>query len=207
MIGVLDYGVGNLASVINMFKKVGVNACLVKSEVELMQVEKCILPGVGAFDHGISKLKQADYFQLLEQRVLQESMPILGICLGMQLLFEASEEGELSGLGWLSGKVKRFHFSDPAYKVPHMGWNRVRPTRENSLLDKSSDELRFYFVHSYYVCPSDPSVILATCDYGGEFTAAVNYQNIYGMQFHPEKSHKFGMEVFKKFATLETVSC
>lgn len=203
MIVIIDYGIGNLASVLNMFKKIGVRDVKVSNKPEeIAAATKLLLPGVGAFDAGMNQLEQSGLVPVLNKKVLDEKAPILGICLGMQLLTKRSEEGLMPGLGWIDAETVKFNL-DPALKlkVPHMGWNYINVNRENKLIDMQSKN-RFYFVHSYYVKCFDKSQSLATSHFGTDFTCMVNKDNIYGAQFHPEKSLKFGMKVLENFATL-----
>jgi glutamine amidotransferase len=203
MIIIIDYGIGNLASVLNMFKKIGVRDVTVSGKPEeIAAATKLLLPGVGAFDAGMNHLEQSGLVPVLNKKVLDEKTPILGICLGMQLLTKRSEEGVKPGLGWIDAETVKFNL-DPALKlkVPHMGWNYINVNRENKLIDMQSKN-RFYFVHSYYVKCFDESQSLATSHFGTDFTCMVNKDNIYGAQFHPEKSLKFGMKVLENFATL-----
>lgn len=206
MIVVLDNEMGNAGSVINMIKRAGGSAILSSDPEVIKKAEKLILPGVGSFDRGITNLRQSTFFDVLTEKVLKDKTPFLGICLGMQLLFENSEEGELPGLGWIKGNVKRFNFAGlndaSTLKIPHMGWNLVKATKINKLLPDNEIELRYYFVHSYHVECNDPSDILATSPYGYEFTCAVQRDNIFGAQFHPEKSHRFGLGLLRKFIEL-----
>lgn len=201
MIGIVDYGIGNVGSILNMYKRLGIEAMLVSLPDQVNEVKKLILPGVGAFDTGMGRLRKAGFEEALSNNVLNEGKPILGICLGAQMLFEKSEEGELPGLGWIRGKVVKFDKSRlNGLKVPHMGWTDIKVINENSLLNDFHDNPRFYFVHSYHFMPERNEDILATCNYGYEFPCAVQKGNVYGAQFHPEKSHKFGMQVLKNFA-------
>ncbi|MBI2722918.1 MAG: imidazole glycerol phosphate synthase subunit HisH [Bacteroidetes bacterium] len=203
MIVIIDYGLGNLASVLNMFKKIGVKDVTVSGNKEIIsKATKLLLPGVGAFDAGMNNLTQSGLIPLLNQKVLQEKVPILGICLGMQLLTKRSEEGKNAGLGWIDAETVKFN-PDPSLKlkVPHMGWNYIQVKRQNPLIDSQSKN-RFYFVHSYYVKCFDESQSLATSNFDIDFTCMVNKDNIFGAQFHPEKSLKFGMKVFENFAKL-----
>lgn len=203
MIVIIDYGLGNLASVLNMFKKVGVKDVAVSGNEDVIsKASKLLLPGVGAFDAGMNNLTQSGLIPLLNQKVLQEKVPVLGICLGMQLLTKRSEEGQNAGLGWIDAETVKFN-PNPALKlkVPHMGWNYIKVKRENPLIDLQSKN-RFYFVHSYYVKCFDENQSLATSNFDIDFTCMVNKDNIFGAQFHPEKSLKFGMKVFENFARL-----
>jgi glutamine amidotransferase len=196
---VIDYGSGNLASVVNMIRHEGGEAHIITEPDQLAAADKLILPGVGAFDHGISSLRQRGWIAPLEQAVLERKVPIMGICLGMQLLTRGSEEGQEPGLGWLDAHARRFRPADVKLKVPHMGWNEVRQMREDVLLPLVETTRRFYFVHSYLVECANPEDVLLECDYGETFVAAFRRANIWGFQFHPEKSHKFGMEIFRHF--------
>lgn len=203
VIKILDYGMGNTASMLNMFRKAGGKAELCSKPNELDSATAIILPGVGSFDNGMIKLENSGLLEVLCHKVLEEKVPFLGICLGMQMLFEKSEEGVIPGLGWIRGNVIRFKFSDTqslqSLKVPHMGWNVVHPKTYVNLFSGLEDEARFYFVHSYHVNCTDLSDILATANYGYEFTCSVRHDNIWGAQFHPEKSHRFGIQFFKNF--------
>ncbi len=205
MIVILDYGMGNTASVLNMVRKAGGDA-IVTSELDLIKsASAIIMPGVGSFDNGMSKLNNLGLSIIIIQKVLVEKTPFIGICLGMQMLFERSDEGQLPGLGWLAGDVTRFDFSvlddevGQRLKVPHMGWNVVKPVEFETLYGKLKREPRFYFVHSYHVNCKDVGDILATSFYGYEFTCSVRKDNIWGVQFHPEKSHRFGLQFFRNF--------
>lgn len=203
MIVIIDYGIGNLASVLNMFRKIGVRDVKISGKPEeIGTATKLLLPGVGAFDAGMSQLEQSGLVPVLNKKVLEEKTPILGICLGMQLLTKRSEEGVKPGLGWIDAETLKFNL-DPSLKlkVPHMGWDYIHVKRDNKLVDMESRN-RFYFVHSYYVKCFDESQSLATSTFGHDFTCMVNKENIYGAQFHPEKSLKFGMKVLENFAKL-----
>lgn len=203
MISVLDYGMGNSASILNMIHKAGGEANICSSPKCLENASVILLPGVGSFDNGMTKIKALGLLDVLESKVLIEKIPFLGICLGMQLLFEKSEEGKLPGLAWLKGEVTKFDFLDlnqtQSLKVPHMGWNLVKPSDFENLYAGLEDEARFYFVHSYHVNCHNPSDVLATSHYGYDFTCSVRHENIWGAQFHPEKSHRFGIRFFKNF--------
>lgn len=204
MIVIIDYGVGNVHSILNMFKKIGVEAKLSESPEELLLADKVILPGVGSFDYGMKQLKETGYYDFVIKYAKEIKRPLLGICLGMQMLGLSSEEGSEYGLGLIPFKNIKFRFEDTKLKVPHMGWNIIKSTKPNDKFSKDfTEEYRFYFVHSYYaVCESESNVLL-TCDYGYEFAAAVQQDHIYGVQFHPEKSHKFGMQLLKNFSEIQ----
>ena len=208
MIGIVDYGMGNVGSVESMINFLGYHKTkIIKSPEELKLVDKVILPGVGSFDNGMSNIIHSGWLRELQHHVIEKRKPILGICLGMQLLMEKSEEGNLSGLGFIKGECKKFNFSDTAFlhrfrgmklKVPHMGWNQVKLIKS----DLCEEDSRFYFVHSYYVeCENKEDIMLET-DYGIKFTSGVSKNNIFGVQFHPEKSHKYGMKLMENFINL-----
>jgi len=202
MIVIVDYGMGNLGSILNMLKKVGAPAAKISSETkDIEQADKLILPGVGAFDTGMKRLRETRLIGLLNEKVLKARTPILGICLGMQLLTKISEEGELPGLGWIDAETVRFRF-DPKQsrlKIPHMGWNTINIQREGTLFKDMYAEPRFYFVHSFHVVAHNPEDVLATTEYGYDFVSAIQHGHIMAAQFHPEKSHKFGMKLYKNF--------
>jgi len=194
---------GNFASVLRMIQKCGGDARIVSSPDGLARYQKVIIAGVGAFDYGMASLRHGGWTDVLGDLALQRKVPVLGICLGMQLMCSASEEGGLPGLGWVDAEVRRLS-PEPGsgLKVPHMGWNTVRVLRPNPLLDADDGEQRFYFVHSYYVACRRDDDVLATAQHGKDFAAAFNRDNIYGVQFHPEKSHRFGMALLRNFVNL-----
>jgi len=207
MIVVVNLDLGNMGSIMNMLRKIGAAACLSSRLQDIEAADKLILPGVGAFDNAMSNLKELKIMPVLDRKVLGDRTPILGICLGAQLMTKESEEGRLPGLGWINGCTARFDFgSNPRrLKVPHMGWNEIIPGKESKLLcslANEGEEQRFYFVHSYHLVCDNPRDVLATAHYGYEFVAAFARDNIYGVQFHPEKSHKFGMRLMENFAKL-----
>lgn len=202
MIIVLDYGTGNMGSIVNMIRHVGGDA-IIRGDVEsIAKASKIILPGVGAFDNGMQKLRSSGLIDILNDKVISAGVPFLGICLGMQLLFDSSEEGQLPGLGWFPGRIVKFNVQGSGLKVPHMGWNEISVKRSSPLLKNLEARSRFYFVHSYHAACEDLEHSLAAAHYGYDFTCAVNKGNIYGTQFHPEKSHRFGMTLFKNFLDL-----
>lgn len=201
MITIVDYGLGNLGSIKNMFKRVGVESEIQSNLAAIECAEKLLLPGVGKFDAAMSRINQSGLRQVLDRKALEDKVPILGICLGMQLLTKGSEEGSLGGLGWIDAYAKRFR-AHKHLKVPHMGWNLVQPSNSNVLIEALPAEPRFYFVHSYYVQTLNPENSLLRTNYGDDFDSGIVSKNIYGVQFHPEKSHKFGMALFKQFAEL-----
>ena len=202
MIVIVDYGVGNLGSIKNMFKKVGFKAEPSSDPAVLRDAEKLILPGVGAFDAGMSKLRERGLIDLLNELVLEKKVPVLGHCLGLQLMTKKSEEGHEPGLGWIDAESVRFKFDAERanLKIPHMGWNVLDIRRPHALVEDLGPDARFYFVHSYHiVCANDADVVAYT-DYGYNFAYVIARDNIVGAQFHPEKSHKFGMRLLKNFA-------
>jgi imidazole glycerol-phosphate synthase subunit HisH len=201
MIVVIDYGMGNLGSILNMLKKVGAQARISSDSAVIGAADKLILPGVGAFDAGMRRLHELNLVETLTRRVTREHTPFLGVCLGMQLLTQGSEEGDLPGLGWIEGRTLRFAFGQEhcGLKVPHMGWNTVSCRKEAPLFAGLEPDSRFYFVHSYYVMCARREDVLATTTHGVEFDSAVSRGNIMGTQFHPEKSHRFGMAVLANF--------
>ena len=202
MIVILDYGLGNLGSILNMLKKIGAPAAKISSDSkDIEQADKLILPGVGAFDTGMQRLRETGLIGLLNEKVLKAKTPTLGVCLGMQLITKVSEEGELPGLGWIDAETIRFRFNSrqTGLKVPHMGWNTVKILRKGTLFADMYDNPRFYFVHSYHVVSHNPENVLATTEYGYEFASVIQQGHIMAAQFHPEKSHKFGMKLYKNF--------
>ena len=204
MITIVDYDMGNIGSIRNMLKKIGVPSVITNDPTVLDKAEKLIIPGVGAFDRGMKNLVSLGLVELLNRKVLIEKKPVLGICLGMQLLSDSSEEGSESGLGWIQSETIQFDFDDSEHspKIPHMGWNHITICKSSKLFNGMNETPRFYFVHSYHVFCKKSEDILATCKYGIQFTAAVERRNVYGVQFHPEKSHKFGMKVLENFSRI-----
>jgi len=187
---------------LNMFKRIGVKAIIETDPTLIQQSEKLVLPGVGAFDSAMSCINSVPGLRdVLNHKALVEHVPILGVCLGMQLLTSSSEEGRLAGLGWIPGATTRFPKQDDL-KVPHMGWNVALPKTPSRLTAQVGDEPRYYFVHSYCVHVDDPAHSLMKTHYSIDFDSAIGHGNIYGVQFHPEKSHRFGMQILKNFADL-----
>lgn len=201
MLTIVDFGVGNLGSIENMLKKIGCESRISSDPDVIASASKIILPGVGAFDQGMRSLRERNLEGILRVKALEERIPILGICLGMQMLGHASEEGVEPGLGWIDARCKRFGGEgwDTKLKVPHMGWNTIRHPRDNPLLAGLPDLPRFYFVHSYHLVCSDESIVSGITQYGIAFTSMVQSRNICGVQFHPEKSHRFGLALFRNF--------
>lgn len=201
MITIVDYGMGNLGSIQNMLKKIGVESSMSSDVDKIEKASKIILPGVGSFDQAMINLERLDLVNILSRKALGEKIPFLGICLGMQLLANSSEEGIRSGLGWIDGKVLKFNL-DSSFKVPHMGWNSVNLQWESQIFNNMYPDPRFYFVHSYYFDCNNKEDILTTSEYGINFVSAVKKDNILGVQFHPEKSHKFGMKLLENFSKI-----
>jgi glutamine amidotransferase len=202
MIVIIDYGMGNVMSIYNMIHHIGGKAIISSDPEQIKKAKALILPGVGAFDNAINKISETGLDNVIRERVIGDKTPFLGICLGMQLLFNSSEEGTLAGLGFVPGVVKKFKFNDiqnDKLKVPHMRWNEVHPTANISLFSDFDSSPRFYFVHSYHVVCEVPDHSAAFCRYGYNFTCAIKKDNIFAVQFHPEKSHKFGMQLFNNF--------
>lgn len=202
MVVIIDYGMGNVNSIRNMLKKVGVSSQITADLQRIEEASRYILPGVGAFDVGVEHLEQSGILEPLKKQVLEQKKPILGICLGMQLLTHGSEEGEKEGLGWIDARCRRFAFDDAkaSLPVPHMGWNHVHPLPNHPIFE-GLEESRFYFVHSYYAPEESPHSV-ATARYGFDFSCAVQNKNVYGVQFHPEKSHRFGKQLLKNFCEI-----
>jgi imidazole glycerol-phosphate synthase subunit HisH len=202
MITIVDFFSGNPGSLLNMFKKIGVAAEIAADPALLIKAKKIVLPGVGAFDSAMRHLNSgSDLREILDHKVLDERIPVLGICLGMQLMGSSSEEGRLAGLGWIPGESKLLPIKN-GLKVPHMGWNRVLPAKSCVLANGIDSESKYYFVHSYYFTAQNESHSLMKTHYGIEFDSAIGRDNIYGVQFHPEKSHRYGMQVLNNFAEL-----
>jgi glutamine amidotransferase len=194
---------GNLGSIANMLKKVGAKALISSDKQVIGDAEKLVLPGVGAFDNAMKNLQKLDLIEILNKKALEEKIPILGICLGIQLFTKRSDEGTLPGLGWIDAETIALakHIDTHKLKIPHMGWNTVKVEKENPLIGTRDGDLRFYFVHSYFVKCAFPRDVLSTTNYGIDFTSGIQKDNIFGVQFHPEKSHKFGMKLLSNFAS------
>jgi len=202
MIAIVDYGVGNLTSVKRMLERCGVASEISSSPEFITNAEKVILPGVGSFDYGMEMLERSGLLDVLNEHAVFYKKPLLGICLGMQLLFSESNEGNRKGLGWLDGKVVHFDRGKlhAGLKIPHMGWSNVMVQKSGHLLQNLENDARFYFVHSYHLSDVSESDVLLTATYGYEFVCGVEHENILGVQFHPEKSHRFGMKLLENFA-------
>lgn len=203
-ITIVDYGLGNSGSIQNMLKRIGHKSRITNNLDEIRAADLLFLPGVGSFDDGINNLKKYNLLETLKEKVINKKTPIVGICLGMQLLLEGSEEGSLPGLGWIKGSCKKFNFNENVdrLRIPHMGWNITFPSQPgNDLMYMDVPELRYYFVHSYYASLAEKSDELCFTNYGFRFSSGIKKGNIIGFQFHPEKSHKFGMNLFKNIIT------
>ncbi len=199
-VAIMDYNMNNVESVVKAFKILGAEAFIVKSKEDLERADCVVLPGVGAFGDGIKNLEESGLLDALKKEVLKNKKPFLGICLGMQLLSkEGFEGGRHKGLGWIPAVVKRLELKDNSFKLPHVGWNEVNPNKDSKLFSGLNENANFYFIHSYAVVPEDKKLVAATCDYGGEFAAGIEYGNIFGTQFHPEKSQKNGFAILKNF--------
>lgn len=201
MICIVDYGVGNLKSIQNMLKRAGVQATIGSTAEEVEKAMKLILPGMGHFDHCMQQFNRSGLRSLIEKKVLEDKIPVLGICVGLQMFMRSSEEGKEPGLNWVDGQTIRFQQNkmEEGLKVPNMGWLETYGTKESPLLSNLK-QARFYFAHSYHVETDDPSDILMTANYGYSFPVAIEKGNIFGVQFHPEKSHRFGMTLLKNFS-------
>lgn len=204
MIAIIDYGSGNLAAIANIFKQLKIPHLITSDTIEIQNAERYILPGVGAFDATMKYLKESGLVELLNEQVLEKKKKVLGICVGMQILGDCSEEGVLSGLGWIRGQVRKIDVSkiSTGPRLPHMGWNSVALKKSSTLFKGVDLELGFYFLHSYYFDAAEPEDVTATFEYGTHLPCAVVHGNVYGVQFHPEKSHSNGVAVFRNFAEL-----
>ena len=206
MITIIDYGLGNISAFLNVYRRLNIPISIARTADDLKAATKFILPGVGTFDHAMSRLNNSGMREALERLVLVHRLPVIGICVGMQMLAKSSEEGILPGLGWIDGSVKQFNKLDTNnvshLQLPHMGWNDVAPVKTNRLFNDLGLGSRFYFLHSYYFSCNQPEDVIALTNYGEQFTSAVNLSNIFGVQFHPEKSHQWGIQLLKNFAEM-----
>lgn len=204
MIAIVDYGLGNIRAFANIFKNLNVPARIARSAAELADAEKIILPGVGAFDHAMQRLDASGMRATLDSLVIEMRRPVLGICVGMQILADSSEEGRCRGLGWIPGAVRKIHFAEHGAGaiLPHMGWNNVRSTGHSPITAELGVDPIFYFLHSYYFVCGNAQHSIAEAEYGAPFTCAVQRENVFGVQFHPEKSHRNGIQVLHNFARL-----
>lgn len=204
MITIINYGSGNISAIGNIYERLKVPFKIANSPDEVLGAEKIILPGVGAFDETISMLDESGFRSVLDKEVLENKVPVIGICVGMQILAKSSEEGKLPGLGWIDGVVKKIDKSliTVKPKIPHLGWNSIEVSRSNSLFEGIDEEEGFYFLHSYYFECNNEADVLSRTFYGKSFASSVNNNNIYGVQFHPEKSHSNGVQLLHNFAKI-----
>ena len=203
MITIINYGLGNLGSIFNMLKKIGVKSVISNDLDEITKAQKIILPGVGHFDRAMERINRDGLKEILDNKAKKEKIPILGICLGMQLLTKSSEEGQLPGLAWIPARTIRFQFpSDSDLKIPHMGWNLVMQSTPSPLTNDFESEHRFYFVHSYHSVVENEKYSILKTTHGYPFDSAIQNDNVFGVQFHPEKSHRFGMKLMENFAKI-----
>ena len=204
MIGIVNYGLGNIHAFANIYKRLNIPATIASTPQDLLRAERIILPGVGAFDWAMMRLNESGLRDALEEAVVIDKKPVLGICVGMQLMANRSDEGKLYGLGWIAGEVRKFDDSKFTQKthLPHMGWNDVVPQGGDGLFRDLESGARFYFLHSYYFAPQNPDHVLAVTDYGGSYASSVRFGNVFGVQFHPEKSHQWGIQLLKNFAEM-----
>jgi glutamine amidotransferase len=204
MVIIVDYGIGNLGSIQNMLKRIGVESMISSDEKVIDSANRLIIPGIGAFDNGMKKLNEYGLIPILEKKAMKDKIPVLGICLGMQLMTELSEEGKSAGLGWVKGKTVKFKFDgdNKNLKIPHMGWNTIEIKKTSPLFEDLPEEKRFYFVHSYHVVTEAEPDSYCTTNYGYDFSSMFQYGNLFGVQFHPEKSHKYGMKLLKNYTEI-----
>lgn len=204
MVTLVDYGLGNVQAFVNVYKRLNIEVSIARSPVELSLAEKIVLPGVGAFDWAMQKLQESGMREMLDEVVLIRKRPVLGVCVGMQMMARRSDEGRRPGLGWIDGEVRHFHITGQSVqgrpRLPHMGWNDVTPV--DFALFRGLNEWRFYFLHSYYFIPDLIESVAARTDYHGMFASAVRKENVFGVQFHPEKSHQWGSQLLKNFAEM-----
>ncbi|RUO37302.1 imidazole glycerol phosphate synthase subunit HisH [Aliidiomarina shirensis] len=206
MITIVDYGLGNIKAFANAYKRLNIDVCYGSSPEQLKCAKKLILPGVGAFDHAMQMLNESGLRDCLDQLVLEQKVPVIGICVGMQMMAKSSEEGTSTGLGWIDGTVRRFSYPNEnvalKHPLPHMGWNSILPVKESALVNNLDDHKRFYFLHSYYFECADSADVVATANYGFDYACIVNHDNVHGIQCHPEKSHHNGVALLRNFAEL-----
>ena len=204
MIAIIDYGVGNIKAFANIYKNLNIPFKVAQSLDDLEDVSKLILPGVGSFDYAMQSLHNSGMKEKLDELVLEKKLPVLGICVGLQMLAKSSDEGKLNGLGWLDAHVEKFDESklSSMTPLPHMGWNNINIVQNNALLKDLDKDARFYFLHSYFISSNDESIVAATATYSETFTSIVHQENIYGIQPHPEKSHQNGITLLKNFGEL-----
>lgn len=200
MIAIIDYGLGNVQAFKNVYNRLKIPVIIAKTSDDLVGASKLILPGVGSFDYAMQKLNMSGMCQSIERLVLEDKIPLLGVCVGMQMLAKSSDEGRVSGLGWIDAKVRKFNVTNSI--LPHMGWNDVRPKAYNGLFKNMQNEAKFYFLHSYYFDACNELDVIAISDYEVNFACAIQSGNIFGVQFHPEKSHHFGTQLLKNYSDI-----
>ena len=202
MIAIIDYGLGNVNAFFNYFKRSNIKCCLAQQAKDLEEAKKIILPGVGSFDGAMKKFNESGMRDVVESKIFEDNCPILGVCVGMQIMFECSEEGDLEGLGWINGSVKKIIKKNESMRLPHMGWNSIEVINKDDVLNNLNQSF-FYFLHSYYVSPANQDNIISTTTYGDIFPSVIKKNNIYGIQCHPEKSHSNGATFLKNFSNLK----
>lgn len=202
MITIIDYGLGNIKAFLHVYKKLNIPTVVATSATQVDEASKLILPGVGSFDYAMTRLNASGMRDSLDKAVLEKKVPVIGICVGMQMLSVSSDEGQLPGLGWIDGSVKKFSLNENATILPHMGWNDVKPVNNSPLFSGIEESSLFYFLHSYYFVCNNRKNIICESQYGINFTCAVAQNNVYGVQFHPEKSHYSGVQLLKNFSTI-----
>lgn len=204
MITIVDYGSGNINAITNIYELLKIPFSIASEPSQLEIAEKIILPGVGSFDYCMSKLNNSGLKEVLNKKVLEDKVPVLGICIGLHIMAHNSEEGKLSGLGWIQGTVKKFDESklQEKPKIPHMGWNSIKVESVKNLFKNINEDQGFYFIHSYYIEVENQENVMTTTNYGGNFVSGITSSNIYAVQFHPEKSHSNGMKLLKNFSDL-----
>lgn len=202
MITVIDYGLGNLSAFVNVYKRLNIDVQFASTVSDLKKASKLILPGVGTFDQAMNKLNSSGLRNYLDELVIKKKIPIIGICVGMQIMALKSDEGVLPGLGWINGKVNRLILNNKNLPLPHMGWNDIKIQKKSPLIDNLDNYKRFYFLHSYYFQCQNLDDVIANINYGFDFPCIINHENIFGIQCHPEKSHYNGMNLLKNFAGL-----
>lgn len=200
MITIIDYGMGNLRSVQKVFERLNIQVQITSNHTEILKANKLLLPGVGHFKNGIKKLEETGLKEILNQVVLIKKIPIMGICLGMQLMTKSSAEGDVEGLGWIDAETRKFSFNDKQLKIPHMGWNQVDVKKRTVMSNLITADDVFYFVHSYFVTCNNNEDVLFQSDYGQCFVSGFEKENIVGVQFHPEKSHNSGLRLIQNFS-------
>lgn len=204
MIGIIDYGLGNVKAFENIYRRLHIPVKILRNSEDFDGITHLILPGVGAFDHAMNTFNNSGMRESAEKKAIREKVPVIGICVGMQMLAHSSEEGKLQGLGWVDGKVKKFDESQIAFSthLPHMGWNDVEIKQVSKIFENLDEQPKFYFLHSYYFECNEPNNSIAHADYGIRFTCAINHNNIFGVQFHPEKSHAYGVQLLENFSKI-----